>query len=176
LKFDNQSGTDKRVVLPTNELQTVTLSTSNTKVSIRNYNNSPYVAFALIEVANLSSTQTNRETRLTLTNLSLENQSGVLLDGITWTSAEALTFLNPKTFENNSFFSQATCPFLYVLPGACLDGREALVHGVQSGGSAWEQNLRLNLVAPSTYTNHSVLIRVYEYKHVRVQNGEIKIY
>lgn len=179
LRAENASSHDKRVCLPTNELQTVSLSTSNTKVVLRNFNHHPYVAFATVEVCDLSSNQYNRETMLALTSISrsLENQSGVLIDGITWTDAELRGYLAPKTFEDNSVFSESTYhKYIYILPGACLDGKTALTDGVHSGGIAYEPNMRLNLVAPSSYSNHTLLVRLYEWKHVRIQNGMIKIY
>ena len=174
LRHENSTHHDKRVLLPTQELQTVSLSTSSTPVVMRNFNDTPYVAFATIEIYDPANAY-NRNTLLPLTSLSLAASSGTVVDGITWSSANNLTYLAPQTFEKNSFYTQATYPYIYLLPGACIDGFASLSQGIHTGGIAFDRDMQLNLVAPSSYASHTLLIRVHAYRHVRVSNGVINV-
>lgn len=176
LRADNLAGHDKRVLIATNEENIVSLGTSATRYKIVGFNNSPYVAFATVEVTDRSSHQYTRETRKALTSLAFEGQGNVAVDGITWTDSLNRLFLAPKTFEDEGFFVNATYPYMYILPGACLDGRKALVDGIHTGGTVWQDNMQLNLIAPSSYSNHTLLLRVHCYAHVRIQGGKITVY
>lgn len=119
----------------------------------------------------------NSDAFVQISTIHREDVSGQNLEnGVVWGDAELRNFVYPDYFPNDQSQVSSGNKYVYAMVSS-LDPVSAVKKGINTGNRVLGKNEKL-VINPgsSTLTSHQIDYVCYVYRHLRVNNGMLRVY